>query len=364
MSAPHDARGAPPPTAPVVLPEGVSASAWSDEKMRLQNPRIRAFLVCINRLESARESNYAILHSSPARVLEILTVVQEVSNLIRTAIEPLVRFPSCVPELEVARGSTELYLSTIEKEVLLEVDRYRGHIRENRLGEVRRMLCVAIGKLHAFLVDSQSQLLAADPRNTRDADYFLSRKIPKDVEEAEWLHASVLRLALVVEELESRREAALARPAAQIAKTGQMSDPGDGAATSAYLASLRDTLIPRLRDTLNLKGIRVSEIELIEENTGHLVAECAIAEELQSLAQKMRLASGMSAEVEAIVAGRLAEVLGSVNRRLRDFGAFVLLWERGVAQRRALFLKRQMAAPDRAGLQRAAARDPGAGEPR
>jgi hypothetical protein len=348
MSIPHDERGAFPQTAQVVLPEGVSASAWTDEKMRFQNPRIRAFLVCINRLESARESNYAILHSSPARVLEILTVVQEVSNLIRTAIEPLLRSPSCVPELEVARGSTELYLSTIEKDVLVEVDRYRGHIRENRLGEVRRMLCVAIGKLHAFLVDSQSQLLAADPRNMRDADYFLSRKVPKDVEEAEWLHASVLRLTVLVEELETRREAALARPAARIARAGRVSDPAEAEVTSAYLVSLRDTLLPRLRETVNLKGIRINEIEVIEDHTGHLLADCAIAEELHSLAQKVRLVKGAGAEVEAIVAARLAEVLGSMNRRLRDFSAFVSLWERGVAQRRALFLKRQMAGPDRA----------------
>ncbi len=334
---------------PVALPDGISTSAWNDEKVRFQNPRIRAFLMSINRLESARESNYAILHCSPARVLEILTVVQEVSNLIRTAIVPLVRVPSCVPELEVARGSTELYLASIEKEVLVEVDRFRGHIRENRLGEVRKMLCVAVGKLHAFLVDSQSQLLAADPRNTHDADYFLSRKVPKDVEEAEWLHASVLRLTVLVEELDGKREAALARPAAQMARTGRVSDAAESEATSAYLASLQKTLLPRLRDTVTLKGIRVNEIEVIEDHTGHLLTDCAIAEELHALAQKLRLAEGASAEIEAIVAARLGEVLGSMNRRLRDFGAFVSLWERGVAQRRALFLKRQMAGTDRVG---------------
>jgi hypothetical protein len=348
MSSSLDERGAFEQTAQVVLPEGVSPRAWNDEKMQVQNPRIRAFLVCIKRLEGARESNYAILHCSPARLLEILTVVQEVGNLIRTAVEPLVRIPSCIPELEVARGSTELYLSTIEKDVLVEVDRYRGHMRESGLGEVRRMLCVAIGKLHAFLVDSQSHLLAADPRNTRDADYFLSRKVPKDVEEAEWLHASVLRLVVLVEELEIGREAALTRPAAQIAKTGRMPDPAAREVISSYLVSLQGTLIPRLRDTLTLKGIRVSEIELIEDHTTHVFADCTVAQELQSLADRVRAAAGATADVEAVLAARLAEVLGSMNRRLRDLGAFMSVWERGVAQRRALFLKRQMAGADRA----------------
>lgn len=349
MSTSHDERGAAPLSGQIVLPEGVSPSAWNEEKVRFQNPRIRAFLVCITRLESARESNYAILHCSPARLLEILTVVQEVANLIRTAIAPLVRIPSCIPELEVARGSTEMYLSSIEKDVLLEVDRYGGHIRENRLGEVRRMLCVAIGKLHAFLVDCQSQLLASDPRNTREADYFLSRKVPKDVEEAEWLHASVVRLTVLIEELETTRDAALARPASQIGRTGRVPDPGEWEPSAAYLVSLRDALIPRLRDTLSLKGIRINEIELIEDHTGHLLADCAIAEELHSLAQQMRPLTGEGADVEAVVAARLAQVLGAMNRRLRDFGAFVSLWERGVAQRRALFLKKHAAGADRTG---------------
>jgi hypothetical protein len=343
MPAHQDESGSFEPTGRVPLPEGVSEDAWNQEKVRVQNPRIRAFLVCIKRLEGARESNYAILHASPSRVLEVLRVVQEVAHTVRTSLAPLLRARSVIPELEVARESAEMYLHTVEKEVLAEIDKFKGHIRESKLVEVRRVLCVAIGKLHAFLVDAQAQLLAADPRNTQDAESFLARKVPRDVEEAEWLYASVLRLAVFVEELETTRQASLGRPAAELARAKKLPDTSGPSATTAYLDTLRDKLIPRLRDTLNLKGIRVSEIESIEAQTTRILAECVIAEELAALGQRLRAEAPGSTEAEAVLATRLGEILASLDRRMRDLGAFIAVWERGVAQRRALFLKKQIA---------------------
>lgn len=329
------------PAGGLQLPEGVTEEQWNDEKTRFQNPRIRAFMACNQRLEKVRESNYAILHCSPARASEIISALREVAELIRLAIEPLVQLPSCIPDLENARMSIEGYLATIEKDVLQEIDRLPTQIiHENRLGGVRKSLCVWIGKLHAFLVDCQSELLAADPRSNHGGpDYFPSRRFPKDVEEAEWLHASVCRLGVVVEGLERERDAALVQRATQIVRTGRVLDIHRSESTAKYLTTLRETLLPRLRDIVSLKGIRVSEIEVIDAHASSILQQTAVAIELQNLGEKM-----VGDADAALVSGRLAEILRSINLHVRDIGAFVAVWERMIAQRRALLMKKQSGA--------------------
>ncbi len=343
MTMTRDERGLLRAQTPVPLPKGIVERAWEEERMQVQNPRIRAFLRCIETLEGARESNYALLHCSPGRINEILGSVREVSLMIRAEVTPLVASTSIIPELENARESIEMYLESIEREVLVPLDRFSARIGEDRLDEVRRLLCVAIGKLHAFLIDSQSQLLAADPRSQHHADYFLSRKFPKDVEEAEWLHSSVLRLAAILEELEKGRESALVRPAAQIGSNRGPVSPSAWGLTESYVAAVRKALLPHLREVLTLKGIRVSEIELVEGQGTHLQSECALALELHSLATRIGGESGSAAAV-AVLASRLSEILSSISFRIRDLGAFLPLWERGISQRRALLLKRQLGA--------------------
>jgi len=330
-------------TKDALLPAGVSEQAWEEERARVQNPRIRAFLKCIDTLEPVRESNYALLHCSPGRIEEILGIVRNLSRMIAEDVAPLVRMPSVVPELESARESIELYFSTIEKDVLVPIERLSGKPGQQQIGDVRRFLCIAIGKLHAFLVDSQSQFLAADPRSQHDADYFLSRRFPRDVEEAEWLHASVLRLSALLEELEKGREAALVARSTRVQTGGTTPDRADWARTAAYLGAIRDALLPLLREILTLKGIRMSEIELIEGHSASLLPECALAFELSELGGL--IASESSDERAAsIVADRLDKVLGSISFRIRDLVSFLPLWERGVSHRRALILKKQLAA--------------------
>lgn len=331
---------APPPgrASIVLLPDGVSEDEWADEKVRFQNPRIRAFMACNQRLEKARDSNYAILHCSPVRAGEIISILREVSDLIRLAIEPLVRVPSKLPAIENARVSIEAYLDSIEQEILQEIDKLPTHIREASLKEIRKQLCVWVGKLHAFLVDCQSELLAADPRNSREDDYFSSRRFPKDVEEAEWLHASVVRLCNVVETIERERDAALAQQASKIAKAGRVLDSEQSAATTGYLKALREVLVPKLRELISLKGIRVSEIELLDSHAMTLLQQTAVASELQALGESL-----VSPADANVVSARLVEILQSLNRRVRDIGAFVVVWEKMIAQRRALLLKNQPA---------------------
>ena len=55
----------------VELPQGITVADWGLERVRVQNPSIRSYLGCIRLLEEVLDSNYAILHCSPERLLKI-----------------------------------------------------------------------------------------------------------------------------------------------------------------------------------------------------------------------------------------------------------------------------------------------------
>jgi hypothetical protein len=323
---------------PPSLPEGVTAEMWNEEKTRFQNPRIRAFLACNQRLERVRDSNYAILHCSPARVAEIITVLRELAAMIRAELRPLVAVPSCIPDLEQARASIEGYVAGIEREVLAEIDRLPTQLREDRLGGVRKAICVWIGKLHAFLADGESAILAADPRGQRVPETRAPKRSPRDAEEAAWLHASVLRLQAVIEGMEDRREAALVKHAAHVVRAARVLDRDESEATIGFVAGLRDNLVPRLREVLNLRGIRAAEIELLEGHAAGLLQQCAVALELQSLGEAFAAEAATDERAAAIVAARQAETLRAVSRRVLDLGTFVTIWQQLIAKRRSLLL--------------------------
>ncbi|HYN20470.1 MAG TPA: hypothetical protein VE078_05890, partial [Thermoanaerobaculia bacterium] len=82
------------------LPEGVTALDWALERVNYQNPRIRAFLGCIRLLDGVLESNYALLHCSPERLLDIWRKVRQVADLIRNRLSPLLEVRSKIPILE------------------------------------------------------------------------------------------------------------------------------------------------------------------------------------------------------------------------------------------------------------------------
>jgi len=89
----------------VALPEGVTALDWGLERVNYQNPRIRSYLGCIRLIEGVLESNYALLHCSPERLLDIWKKVRQVAAQIRTQLSPLLEAPSRIPRLEEARES-------------------------------------------------------------------------------------------------------------------------------------------------------------------------------------------------------------------------------------------------------------------
>ncbi|MFQ5791987.1 MAG: hypothetical protein ACE5JI_16055, partial [Acidobacteriota bacterium] len=102
----------------VELPPGVTVADWALERVKVQNPRIRSYLGCIRMLEEVLDSNYAILHCSPERLLKIWRQVQQVCQLIRSELSPTLKEPSVFPSLDAARRNAEASFKTLAKTVI------------------------------------------------------------------------------------------------------------------------------------------------------------------------------------------------------------------------------------------------------
>ena len=102
--------------------------------------------------------------------------------------------------------------------MLTAIERYDPSLRADQLPEVRKLLCVSIGKIYAFLRDTFGEIVASDPRSRHDADYFLSRRFAQDIEESEWLYSSVYELHDLLDGLEKACSAEFTDLSAEDAK--------------------------------------------------------------------------------------------------------------------------------------------------
>ena len=345
----------------VALPAGVSAIDWALERVNYQNPRIRAFLGCLRVLDGILESNYALLHCSPEHLLDIWAKVRHVVELIRERIAPLLQIPSRIPSLEEARQHAQAAVEMLDRYVLREIDRYPEKVPEDHLLEVRKLLCVAIGQLHAFLQDTFGEILAKDPRSTHDKDYFLSRRFPKDIEEAEYLHVTLDRMRIYLDKLELIRKQHLTDPAAQMRREETLPSRHGWRGTKFFLEILLNGLTPKLKEVLPLRGVRFYEMELLDRYSTEIPTRCRLALEMHETGcetfDAMRAdASGSRQEREqnvrdlmashAALSRRIATMLGDIDKLLQDLVAFVPLWLEAVEKRRALLLKRSAGSRD------------------
>lgn len=338
----------------IPLPEGVSVSDWGLEKVTVQNPRIRAFMGCIKLLGSVLESNYAILHCSPERLQEIWRKVRKVAELIRTKIAPLLKVPSRIPSLETARQRASDAYSFLDDSVLIPLDKYPETVAAHRLLELRKLLCVSIGQLQSFLQDTFSELAASDPRSgMHDADYFLSRRFSEDIDEAEWLHATVGRLYKHVEHLMRLLPVELPALADQLRREKGMPDHLTWEDVSSFLDLLQASLVPKLREVLALRGIRFSEMEIIDRYSQELPARCRMLSEVHDLGtqaiDEIQATVGINHHdleqcgrdlktCHAVISRRMASHMTEIDKMLRDLLAFVPIWLDGISKRRALML--------------------------
>lgn len=341
----------------IPLPPGVSVADWSRERTYWQNPRIRAFLGCIRMLGGVMESNYAILHCSPERLGEIWRKVREVCDLMLTQLAPLLDNPSPFPDLEEARAHAENSMTMLVDTVLIDLERFPAEaLPAERLLEVRKLLCVSIGKIHAFLQDTFGQIMASDPRSQHDADYFLSKRFPQDVEEAEWLHSTVEKLRTYLIGLDRDRARRLTPTVRRIREEQTVPSEFAWAEARDFLELLAMGLTPKLKEVLALRGIRFHEMEILDRYATEVPIQCGVAMALWSTARDAtdRIKAGSSradrAEREqsvrdlmschGVFAERLSRLLAEVDQMLRDLSAFVPLWLDGIEMRRALLLRR------------------------
>jgi hypothetical protein len=342
---------------PVTLPEGVTALDWSLERVNAQNPRIRSYLGCIRLIEGVLESNYALLHCSPERLLDIWGKVRQVSTLIRTQLAPLLEIPSRIPRLEEARQSAGMALLMLRDHVLRDLDRFPDDVPAALLMAVRKLLCVSIGQIHSFLHDTFGEVMASDPRSLHDADYFLSRRFPRDIDEAEWLHSTLVRLSEYLAGLEAGRDRHLSWVSAAIRRDESVPDLLTWEPTADFLEILLNGLTPKLKEVLALRGVRFYEMEILDRHAFEIPHRCRLVLDLHATA--LEAVEGIKAAVGPSQAAqeqgvrdlifchgafgrRIALQLSEIDTVVRDLVAFVPIWIEAVEKRRALLLRKSL----------------------
>ena len=341
----------------VALPAGITLSQWTLEKYRWQNPRIRSLMGCVKLLEGVLESNYAILHCSPARLHEIWRQVLQVAELIRTDLAALLTYPSVIPQLEQARQNTQAAMRLLESSVLGDLERFPAEDAVGSMVEERKLLCVSIGKLNAFIQDTTGELLAADPRSLHDADYFLSRKFPRDIEEAEWLYASVQDLRSYLREIEHVRYRRLTEVVSVIRRDLTLPVADTWRGLEEFLNRLLEGLTPRLNEMLALRGIRFDEMEILDQYAEKIPTHAKLVLELGNTGRKaiefikdgLGNSDGEKAQnlrdlidLHAVLSRRVVALLGDIDRSLQDLWLFIPIWLPNIEKRRALLLRGEL----------------------
>lgn len=351
-----------PPAAPAAignlqerLPQDVSLADWNLERIRWQNPRIRSLLGCSRLLGGVLESNYSILHCSPERLREIWRKVRQVAELIRTQLAPLMAAPSIFPRLEAARSRTELALQILDDTILADLERFPDNVSTDQLLDVRKLLCVSIGKLHAFLQDAFGEIMANDPRSSHDADYFLSKRFPQDLEEAEWLYSTVRRLQAYLERIEAVRAQRLVELGAAVHREQTIPIGERWQQTAAFLDTLVEGLTPKLKEVLALRGIRFYEMEILDRYAVEIPSQCRTLQELHGAGrvavEKIKSTAGpgrMEREqsvrdlmhCHGVFSRRMTRLVTEIDKELRDLMTFIPIWLDSISMRRALVLKK------------------------
>ena len=339
------------------LPEGVTAADWGLERVRVQNPSIRSYLGCIRLLEEVLDSNYAILHCSPERLVKIWRQVEEVCRLMRSELLPTLGEPSVIPSLDDARRHAEASFRALAETVLTAIERYDHSLRADQLPEVRKLLCVSIGKIHAFLRDTFGEIVANDPRSRHDADYFLSRRFAQDIEESEWLYSSVYELDELLDGLEKAWSAEFTGLLPRMRRERMIPPEPDWEQTRKLLDILLGDLMPKLKEVLSLRGIRVNDMESLEAHASSIPTDCRSLMEVYAVGrgviEQLKEVGGPTLSereqkvmdlisCHRVVSGRMVELLTRLQTSLRDLAKHIADSKAGIEKRRALMLAKDL----------------------
>jgi hypothetical protein len=341
----------------VELPEGVTAADWGLERVRAQNPSIRSYLGCIRLLEEVLDSNYAILHCSPDRLTKIWHQVEQVCQLMRSELLPTLEEPSVIPSLDEARRHARASFQALAETVLTAIEKYDRSLRPDQLPEVRKLLCLSIGKIHAFLRDTFGEIVANDPRSRHDADYFLSRRFAQDIEESEWLYSSVYELDELLDGLEKACSAEFKDLLAKMRKERMIPPEGEWEQARKLLDILLGDLMPKLKEVLSLRGIRVNDMESLEAHASVISTDCRSLMEVYAVGrQVIEHLKGVGGPTlsereqrvkdlitcHRVLSGRIMELLTKLHASLRDLAKHIADSKAGIENRRALMLAKDL----------------------
>jgi hypothetical protein len=341
----------------VELPQGVTAADWGLERVRVQNPSIRTYLGCIRLIEEVLDSNYAILHCSPERLLKIWRQVDQVGELMRSELVPTLKEPSVIPTLDSARRHAEAAFGELAETVLKSMTQYNRSLRADQLPEVRKLLCVSIGKVYGFLRDTFGEIVANDPRSRHDADYFLSKRFAQDIEESEWLYSSVYELDELLDGLEKALSAELANFLPRMQRERMIPSEPEWEHTLKLLDILVGDLMPKLKEVLSLRGIRVNDMELLEAHASSISIDCRSLMEVYAVSREVieqlkgvggRALTEREQRVQDLISchrvfsGRLIDLLTRLHESVRGLANQIAASKAGIERRRSLMLAKDL----------------------
>ena len=342
----------------VELPEGVTTADWGLERVRVQNPSIRSYLGCIRLLEEVLDSNYAILHCSPERLLKIWRQVDEVCRLMRSELRPTLEEPSVIPGLGEARHHAQEEFRLLGATVLAPIERIGPSLPVERLPDARKLLCVSIGKIYAFLRDTFGEIVASDPRSRHDADYFLSRRFAQDIEESEWLYASVYELDDLLVGLTKACSAEFGDLLSRMRQERMIPSEPAWEQTRKLLNNLLEDLMPKLKEVLSLRSVRVNDMETLNAHSSSISADCRSLLEVYAVGrgviEELKRIAGPTLDerekrVEAlvschwVVSERMFELLSRLHAALRALAEYIADSKIGIERRRSLMLAKDLA---------------------
>ena len=342
----------------VELPEGVTTADWGLERVRVQNPSIRSYLGCIRLLEEVLDSNYAILHCSPERLLKIWRQVDEVCRLMRSELRPTLEEPSVIPGLGEARHHAQEEFRLLGATVLAPIERIGPSLPVERLPDARKLLCVSIGKIYAFLRDTFGEIVASDPRSRHDADYFLSRRFAQDIEESEWLYASVYELDDLLVGLTKACSAEFSDLLSRMRQERMIPSEPAWEQTRKLLNNLLEDLLPKLKEVLSLRSVRVNDMETLNAHSSSISADCRSLLEVYAVGrgviEELKRIAGPTLDerekrVEAlvschwVVSERMFELLSRLHAALRTLAEYIADSKVGIERRRSLMLAKDLA---------------------
>lgn len=337
----------------IELPLGVTVVDWLRYKSQVQNPRLRAFLGCINLLEEVLDSNYAILHSSADRFREMRLKVQTVSELIRVDLAPLLEAESPVPSLEATRSTAKEGLEMLVEGPLRELDGHSRYRPDDAGPRERELLCVCIGKIQSFLQDTFGEFMAADPRSRHDADYFLSRRFQWQVEESEWLYKSVYDFNEYLKTLGQVGPSRLSELISTMDRERMLPVGIVWKDAADFVDEVAGVLTPKIRQLLTLRGIRFPEMDTLSGCADDLPLTCSLLIGTYEAGRGVvdlvkssggRTQGGREQRVLDLLAcheancRRLVRLAAKLRQAYEDLRFFVPIWLEDIEKRRALML--------------------------